>query len=329
MHYTPPPHQVSLSATHVRTIIELGLKKNQKIFFILDGLDECPFSVQGEVLTQLREVQCHGNLSICISSGQRSEVLETMLSQFKEPVSTSQSTPNPELRAYIDNEIVSWLRSRRSRVTNPTLVDDIFQTLHEDCNRMFHVVGLHLWMLRHCNSEIDTRWALERLPGTLEETYNRMFADDSLRLDGPKKAFLEIILAAQRPLKKEELREAMNITPGEYQYDPDRIPNHIAEIWEDFEFLVNVDEEDSVVTLVHSSIAQYLLNRQNGILSYSDCSLSIVMRGLTSINYSTFERRVGPAFSSTDISGAPAQVHFYDCVETSFSPFDEIHSTII
>lgn len=70
---------------------------------------------------------------------------------------------------------------------------------------------------------------------------------------------LKIIVAAQRPLTLDEMREALSITPADATWRPQQQINNIAHALASCGSLVTVDEEERTIRFVHQSVSQFLL----------------------------------------------------------------------
>jgi len=104
--------------------------------------------------------------------------------------------------------------------------------------------------------------ALNSLPNDLHEAYNEVFK--RIQVQGPDRQDLVLkivswILYAKRPLKMDELREAIVIEPGDTELDPNYLlePGFIVEISES---LVSYDEDSGSVGFSHFTVYEFLAN---------------------------------------------------------------------
>lgn len=112
---------------------------------------------------------------------------------------------------------------------------------------------------QYCDDDI--RRAIGNLPKGLTETFNRAL-DRIITLgktDIAKDIFLWAV-AGRRPLTLEELREAVGIEIGQPSSRPERHVNGIHRLTSWCGNLVEVDEEEKTVHLVHQSVLQFLVH---------------------------------------------------------------------
>ncbi len=118
--------------------------------------------------------------------------------------------------------------------------------------------------LCHENTDDGILTALKELPKDLPTTYRRILRrlQDSGSTDPclGRKIF-ELVEAARRPLKLEELREAISIEPDDTTWNMAKLVNDVMKSLNSCGSLVVVDEEVSTVHFAHSSVKQYLQTR--------------------------------------------------------------------
>lgn len=139
-------------------------------------------------------------------------------------------------------------------------------------------------VLRGCLTSPAVERALSALPETLDETYNRiLLAIDMQYLEHARSAF-EFLVVARRPLKVEELAEAVVIVPYCKAFDiDDRFfdPKDIISICGG---LIVRQEETNEVRFAHYSVQEYLLSSRisrNFALSLLDAHRTVADACLT------------------------------------------------
>ena len=115
--------------------------------------------------------------------------------------------------------------------------------------------------LCHENTDDGILTALKELPKDLPMTYRRILR--RLRDSGSSdpslgKKIFELVTAARRPLKLEELREAISIEPDDTTWNAAKLVNDVIKSLNSCGSLVVVDEEFSTVHFAHSSVKQHL-----------------------------------------------------------------------
>ena len=132
--------------------------------------------------------------------------------------------------------------------------------------------------------------ALNSLPNDLHEAYNEVFK--RIQMQGPDRKDLVLkivswILYAKRPLKMDELREAIAIEPGDTKLDPNYLlePGFIVEISES---LVSYNENSGSVGFSHFTVYEFLASLEApSLLSAVDFAKVC----LTCLDFQEFEAR--------------------------------------
>ncbi|KAL5341866.1 hypothetical protein BJX70DRAFT_386565 [Aspergillus crustosus] len=144
-----------------------------------------------------------------------------------------------------------------------------------------------------CATDAEVRSALDHLPKSLEETYNRCFQRINLD-DAHTVSVLKLVSFAARPLFVDELREAITFGVGDDKWEPDKMP------WKTFviacgAYLIIEDPVDASIRFAHPSIRQYLHEKcsmlaswpqtiQCGQLEYGEICLSYLSLPDLSLN---------------------------------------------
>ncbi len=113
-----------------------------------------------------------------------------------------------------------------------------------------------------CFTDADIRKALANLPSGLKETYRRCL-DRIGHQTGYAPKVLEWVSYAVRPLRIDELREAVAFDLQDQAWNPDKIPNSTSVIG-CCANLVVLDATDGCVRFAHPSVKQYLEENQTG-----------------------------------------------------------------
>ena len=104
-------------------------------------------------------------------------------------------------------------------------------------------------------SDAEIRHTLKTLPKDLPETYQRALS--RIIKDGNQKLANQIfrwVAAAKRPLRLEELREAIAVVPGDEFLDRERLVNNADSLTTSCGGLIVSDDEDVVVQFVHHTV---------------------------------------------------------------------------
>ena len=116
-------------------------------------------------------------------------------------------------------------------------------------------------------SDAEIRHTLKTLPKDLPETYQRALS--RIIKDGNQKLANQIfrwVAAAKRPLRLEELREAIAVVPGDEFLDRERLVNNADSLVPSCGGLLVSDDEDIVVQFVHHTVQEFLISED-----YQNC----------------------------------------------------------
>jgi ankyrin repeat protein len=171
--------------------------------------------------------------------------------------------------------------------------------------RRFLWVKFQLDDLCDTTSDKEIRQTLLNLPKDLSETYSRIWtkicASGPGRLATARKMF-KWILCAQRPLRIEELREAVALDLGDSCLDEDKLPS--GDSWRLIQMCGNLailSREDSTVRLAHHTVKQFLVSQRNLVptspsllagASLKDIELEIGQLCITYLCFSDFETQI-------------------------------------
>ena len=118
---------------------------------------------------------------------------------------------------------------------------------------------LQLYTLRGKRSDEQIRTALKHLPRDLPETFNRILSTFTEPEDITiGKAIFNWTAVAKRPLKTDELREAIGTEPFQKALNSGRFINDLGRAIACCGNLVFVDEEQQTLHFTHSSVKRYL-----------------------------------------------------------------------
>ena len=157
-------------------------------------------------------------------------------------------------------------------------------------------------------SDAEIRHTLKTLPKDLPETYQRALS--RIIKDGNQKLANQIfrwVAAAKRPLRLEELREAIAVVPGDEFLDRERLVNNADSLVPSCGGLLASDDEDIVVQFVHHTVQEFLISEEYQTVADSfhyDLPEVDLMAGeicVTYLNFNDFKRQLIPQQRSTPI----------------------------
>ncbi|PVI02625.1 hypothetical protein DM02DRAFT_701085 [Periconia macrospinosa] len=274
------------AAGDTEEVLELliqGFSPSHKVYFILDGLDECENN-EKEILGQaVQKIQKALKVLVCASSrAEPNNSLQSITEQFVATRLISMPDDNPDIEAFIEADLERCLLQKRLIIGDPTLILDIQDALLKGSHGMFLWVTLQIQSLCDMKTDQAIREALTDLPKSLSETFARILRKSGSSDQILQKKTLQLVLAACRPLATDELREALSVIPGDANWNPSRILNDVYRALACCGCLLNIDEEESTVRAVHHSFRQYILDGIDGA-RYMSFSIEEAQRTLADI----------------------------------------------
>jgi len=237
-------------------------------FVVLDALDECQ---DVESLLRALHVLRNGGIRLFVTS----RPLPIIRDKFHKLPSISMERTAKELSADIKLHVTREIDGdRRLRLLEEKLKREVLDTLQTKADGMLgllfstHDLALTLvvsrfrWIqcqidtLKKCATARDIRTALYSLPTGLDETYERILrAIDPQSSDG-KVALRALVwlVATLRPLRLDEILEALSIDLQGRRLDREIAPVHGYALLDALGSLVAYNEETGVVNLSHFSV---------------------------------------------------------------------------
>ncbi|ETS81450.1 hypothetical protein PFICI_06452 [Pestalotiopsis fici W106-1] len=142
-----------------------------QVLVVVDGLDECGDKA-GEVSRMLSEVARYARtISMALCSRHEADISDQLETDFDHiPIAAH----TEDISLFVGAELEKRIEQKRLRLGNASLKDEIMSKLIEGAQGMFRWVACQLDVLCECPTDADRRAALEELPRTLPETYERI-----------------------------------------------------------------------------------------------------------------------------------------------------------
>ncbi|KAK7957786.1 hypothetical protein PG988_012634, partial [Apiospora saccharicola] len=234
-----------------------------RVFFILDGLDECPLSERKEVfsiLSQLLADKRIGVLSVCLSYRLEAEPrVQTELEAFQHSEVVFMPEENKEINEFIQTKLEASLESGTLTLGDPALILQIRDTLQRGARGMFLWATLQIDSICSKQTDESIRAALDDLPTDLPAMYRRILHQRKNLAPEYQERILKLMLVAMRPLSLDELREAISVVPLQTTWDPRKLVNDARSVLSSCGSLVFIDEEQLTAHFIHPSVQQFLL----------------------------------------------------------------------
>jgi len=246
----------------------LMLEDQGPIFIVLDAIDECPTTTGTpsprenvlELVEWLSGLDC-SHLSICITSRPETDIEDVLKPLASHAVSLhGEIGQNEDMINYIKWFLNSDPKARKWRKEDKELV---LGKLSEGADGMFRWVFCQLDRLRRCLLP-RIRQALNELPETLDETYERTLLDIGEENWAFAHRLFQCIVVARRPLRVEELAEFLAFksdTGGSLTFQRDWRPENprdtVLSTCSSLISIVNVNGK-AVMQFSHFSVKEYL-----------------------------------------------------------------------
>ncbi|KAL8402586.1 hypothetical protein RB596_009090 [Gaeumannomyces avenae] len=285
-----------------------------KAYFVIDGLDECDNDQRQSLIDGLRQLQEASSLLVCISFRIEADTaLRLRTGHFARPSVFQIPDDNPDVMGFITAELEMRIRSGELKIGEPTLILEIEGSLVQGAQGMFLWVALQIESLCTAKTDEAIRQALADLPKDLPSTFSRILRkSETLGKDYQRQTF-KLVIAAQRPLTTDELREALSVKPGDTDWKPAQLLNDIYSALACCGSLVTVDEEDFTVRLVHHSVKQFLLggfrSSSSGVFTLDSAMRTMKDVIVTYLNYGIFDNQLSTKVVPQVVAGtAPRKI---------------------
>ncbi|TGO44010.1 hypothetical protein BCON_0659g00040 [Botryotinia convoluta] len=230
------------------------------INIIVDALDECGDgrSKVAELLAQLATGE-HTNIRVTLTS--REEVdIERYLKDF---MKASIAADKSDLRLYVHSELARRLEDESLIVINESLKQGIAHRLVNDAKGMFRWVVCQFDHLCELNSDRAIREALQSLPPTLSETYERILDRVNSKSSDTKRLVRRVLawtVCSPGPLSTKRLLEAIaiNINDSTLSRDSMTSEKHILK-WCSSLIRSTGSPDVTQIELAHFTVKEFLL----------------------------------------------------------------------
>jgi ankyrin repeat protein/Cdc6-like AAA superfamily ATPase len=243
------------SLKELKLVFESVLKSFEKVYIIIDALDECrEDGSRQDFLRSLREVEGHAQLFIT------SRRIHGIVSGFKKMKTLDIYARSEDISSYVRGRMLDPDYRLYKLVQNDmSLQDTIVQSVTSTAQGMFLLAYFHMESLVKKPSVRLLRKALENLPTEIEGSYDgileRIWQQDVDDVDIAKKV-LSWICYATRPLSVIEIQHALAIESGDTELDEEALmPEDL--LISVCAGLVTVNRENKIIRLVHYTAEEY------------------------------------------------------------------------
>ncbi|KAJ7336844.1 hypothetical protein DFH08DRAFT_749106, partial [Mycena albidolilacea] len=273
----------SLSVQDVFEVLHNSLQKFSRVYIIVDAVDEYPETKRNTLLAYLGLMGPKVNLMIMsrphITPDSSLPNLHTLEIQAN----------NDDIWKYVDERIKSSQSLLKYLQEEPDLEREIHSNITHSVDGMFLLAKLHMDSLASKKNVKEIQGALEALSASIDDSYkNAMEWIEEQDEEKRQIAYstLTWVANAKRPLTIGELQTALAVEPGAKSLNEDNILK-IEVILGTCAGLVLVDEQLSVVRLVHDTAQQYLDSVQ--AQKFPNAQIEIARSLLTYMTFNEFQ----------------------------------------
>jgi hypothetical protein len=306
--------QITMDPDDMLTLICRAIPKNRKIYVVLDGLDHCGHLAKEEVVGFLRNLQDEFCVLVCISfRHEPNAVPDAKLRELRLTAAVSVPDNRADVEIFIEAELAHRLDNRSLTVGDPKLVLEIQDALLAGSKGMFLWVSLQIESICASQTDAEIREVLAHLPDDLSEIYARIVRKQQGPAIKYQDRIFQLMIAAQRPLSAEEMREALSVTPGDTTWSAAKLIHDVFSALAMCGCLVIVDEEELTVRFVHPTVEQYILERHPTQLgegaTIQSCHMVMADTIVTYLSYGVFGTDVSTfRIPRIEVGSAPAQI---------------------
>ena len=232
---------------------------SKEYFVVIDGLDECDDTETRSLLKFLsRLLRSSHNFRIYCAS--RPELLSWTSGQIQVDHVIDMGDDTTAISDYITSTLIESLETGRLSLGNEAIIIDITESLLSKAEGMFLWVALQIDSICAQKSDEAILHTLDGLPRGLPATFAHILHKTASSEHGDPSLAKRIFMTideARKPLRKEELREAISVQPGDVIWKPEKMINDMDKAIRCCSSLVLIDEEEETVHFTHSSVRQY------------------------------------------------------------------------
>ncbi|KAI5888570.1 uncharacterized protein SCHCODRAFT_02587820 [Schizophyllum commune H4-8] len=261
--------------------------------FIIDALDEC--QEPAELIRFLVRLSELGGVHVFVTSRNERAIYELLQDTPTISLTDEKDLVNADIREHVVRSLATT--PGLSRLPS-NIKKEIEVALLSKADCMFRWVECQLDFLATCRTRQAVNHALNNLPKTLYETYERILqAIDRQGTDMARIAqhTLRWLVGAQRPIRLNEIQEAVMIEVGEDSLNEDLGVFDPMDVLHTCSSLVSYDNAKGVVNLSHFTVQEYLLVPSLATSTLSHFSVQLVdlhrdlaLQCLTYISFDNF-----------------------------------------
>ncbi|KUJ13176.1 uncharacterized protein LY89DRAFT_153773 [Mollisia scopiformis] len=256
-----------------------------RVIVVIDALDECQVSdgCRPAFLTEIFSLQLKTGANLFATSRFIPDITE----KFKGSIISEIRAHNEDVRHYLDGRI-----SQSGQKLLETYREEIKTEITKAVDGMFLLAQLHF-------ESISTKKTLKKMKGVLKnlpigpKAYDYAYEQAMQRIldhdadsEELAKQVLSWITCSKRPLSTSELQHALAVEVGKTYLDEENLPQ-LEDMVSVCAGLVTIDEESSIIRLVHYTTQEYFERTQKQW--FFDAQTDITTICITYLSFNEFE----------------------------------------
>ncbi|CAI7636252.1 unnamed protein product [Penicillium pancosmium] len=265
-----------------------------KIFIIVDALDECQASERGHFISEVFNLQTRQSVNIFATS----RFISNIMDQFQDALSLEIRATDEDVGMYLENHMGNLRPLVRE---NRQLQEEIRTSILHAVDGMFLLAQLYIGFLDDKLTTNDIRESLKSFQRQnqgssenekteiLSNAYDQVMERISQQRPGLKQLAMKVLFwvtCAKRPLSVAELQFALAIKEGKLHLDKRDLP-HIEDLVSVCLGLVTIDDQSSIIRLVHYTTQEYFVQTQKDWVS--NAHTEIARSCITCLSFDVFE----------------------------------------
>ncbi|KAI5925083.1 hypothetical protein F4810DRAFT_660893 [Camillea tinctor] len=317
----PNARKFSSDIGFVQDVLLKVLNGCDPAFIVIDGLDELEEHQRMSLLRALLWVLDHCNTTkLFISSRAERDIERTLKTQS---ISVRADGNNhQDIQDFANLECQDWILKLEGLGADRnmcTTARSCASRVVEKSQGMILYTKLVFRVLKDQGTASDIESELQQLPNGLDQAYERVLLRISSKITKPLMKVVHKIFSwmvcARRPLREEELLQALVIKPGSFDFK-DRQLREFRDLKEACGPII--ETSDGTIHFVHFSAREYILQHSNTFLDIQSAQINTAILCATYISYSSLN-----LLFSTEPSGNP---ELYDRIKTGDYVFFEYAS---
>ncbi|KAF4768957.1 hypothetical protein HAV15_008719 [Penicillium sp. str.  len=237
----------------------LDADEGKKYYVALDGLDECDGNQVRAVAQAMVKLcsKCIGFKILCAGRPGLEKWFNSTAPQYR--IMVNEEKVKSDMDHYLTRTLEKCLDDKVLILGDPTIFNKIYSTLRDKSDGMFLWASLCIEELCAQNCDNDILEALNHLPRSLAELYDRkLHRVREGRATGQAMKLLQYCGTVKRPLSTTEYGEALSLSLEQKAFDRGKVPNDMNRVINGCCGLTFVDEEEDTIHYVHRSVKEHL-----------------------------------------------------------------------